>query len=80
MTARWIDNTRPAECVVEAVAELTGSVPTDLQPLHEVVDYDALNELFHAEGPAMSAATLVQFQFEGCAVTVHGNGWVVAVR
>ncbi|MFB6194006.1 MAG: HalOD1 output domain-containing protein [Halobaculum sp.] len=51
--------------VVERVAAATNSDPTELPPLHDVIDAEALNALF------VSASPTVRFEYAGCAVTVR---------
>ncbi|MFC7096843.1 HalOD1 output domain-containing protein [Halobaculum marinum] len=63
--------------VVECVAEATGREPTDLPPLYDVVDPDALDDLFTAGGDGNCT---VSFRFEGTLVEVRGEGDVAAVQ
>lgn len=63
---------RPSTQVIEAVAEATDSVQTELQPLYEVIDPDALDSLYSSLD-ARSTAT-VTFRYEGCSVTVRTDG------
>lgn len=48
---------RPVETVLRAVSEVTGQEMKDLPVLHETIDGDALNQIFHG------AATDVQLEF-----------------
>lgn len=69
-----------ASAIVAAVAEATGADPATVGPLNEVIDTDALERLFSplrdpAAGPRTGTVT---FRFEGCRVTVHADGRVVA--
>lgn len=63
---------RPSKQVIEAVAEATDSVRTELRPLYEVIDPDALDSLF-GSSRARTTAT-VTFRYGGCSVTVHTDG------
>lgn len=65
--------------VVLAVAEATDTDPTELEPLYDVVDPDALDQLFrtHLNGHPRTDGRIV-FSMDGCEVTVHANGDVVA--
>lgn len=67
----------PSEAVVNTVFTVTGTDPLDLPPLHDVIDPDALNELFAPTlaGPSRSGGT-VTFEFAGYRVTVKGHGVV----
>ncbi|WP_277540659.1 HalOD1 output domain-containing protein [Haloarcula laminariae] len=64
--------------VLTAVAEATGTAPTDLAPLSETVEPDALEQLFTPTGTetSQSAAGSVAFRYEGCIVTVYADGRV----
>lgn len=64
----------PAEGVVTAVSELTGTDPTDMEPLFKVVDPGALNALCRHESRGDQAIPrCVSFQFNDCAVTVYAE-------
>lgn len=74
--ARAATDTSVSHRVVEAVANEEGIPPHDLdQPLNEVVDPDALDDLFRADGTIET----VEFSYHGYAVVVRGAGRV-AVR
>ena len=57
------------EQVVYAVANANGVDPTDLAPLYETVDPEALDALF-ADG----SAGAIKFTYEGHDVVVRGDG------
>jgi len=71
---------QPSEAVVAAVAEATDRDKTDLRPLFERVDPDALDRLFApTAGDAGRASNgRVRFRFEGCDVSIHADGRAVA--
>lgn len=75
---RTLDDATPTRAVVETVAEARGCGPTDLPPLNEVVDPDALDRLFAdaRSGRPRRGGHLV-FHYAGCTVTVLGTGRVV---
>lgn len=54
--------------IIRAVAEATGRDPTDLEPIADVLDPDAL-EAIYATASADNPIELT-FQYEGCTVTV----------
>lgn len=59
--------------ILEAVAEVTGSSPSQLdEPLYESVDPDALEQLF--ESFDESADGYVSFDFCGVRVITHSDG------
>lgn len=70
----------PSHSVVEVVAATSGTAPSDLRPLFEVVDPDALDQLFQSEtgGSPPSNAVRVSLRYEGCRVTVYPDGRTVA--
>jgi hypothetical protein len=62
----------PSEAVVKAVAAVTGRSVTELSPLYETIDPDALDLLF-SRGFVQQSGTLT-FTWNGCDVTVeHGE-------
>lgn len=72
---------RPSRSVVEAVAEATGRDATSLQPLYDVVDPDALDELLDPAGYRSNDLQWgrVTFRYEGCHVAVHADGRTVVL-
>lgn len=63
--------------VVSKIAEREGIEPTELRPLHGVVDPDALNAIFAARAPGVArAGGRVTFPYCGYVVQVHGDGRV----
>lgn len=74
-------NRTPSEAVVEAVADAEGVEPTDLRPLYEVVDPDALDSLFRERlGRGEPALGLITFQYQGYRVQVDEDGRVTLVE
>lgn len=73
---------QPSERVVDAVADAEGVEPWELTtPLYEVVDPDALDELFRQSRTATDAAgPSVTFSYCGYSVTVTGDDVAVAER
>jgi hypothetical protein len=68
----WSDAESPAIAVVEAVSAVTGQDPTEMSPLHDAVDADALNELIRT-----GDGVCVTFSYGGTTVTVESDGSVV---
>lgn len=64
----------PSIGVLEAVTAATGTPATDLRPLYEVVDPDALDDLFRPSAGDGHANGAVSFRYAGCTVTVHADG------
>lgn len=80
-TCRWEfgdDDVGPAGSVVRAVAAVTGNPPSQLRPLYEVIDPEALDDLFAPDGgERANPDAAVSFTYEGCAVSVHATGCTV---
>ena len=76
-----VESVRPVSAstaVVERVARREGVHPTELTPLYDVVDPDAL-EAFVASGTGDGEDRQIEFSYHGYAVTVDGAG-VVSVE
>lgn len=71
--AEWDRVGQPSTAVIEAVAEATGCDPTDLPPLYEVVDADALDALITRQDPLPDTEVRVQFVYDGVFVTVTND-------
>lgn len=70
--ARYDGDVQASVAVVEQVAELTGTDPTELTPLGTVLDSDALDHLVRAAmQDGERGAVSLSFTYEGHAVTVH---------
>lgn len=67
------DQTELTSTIVEAVATVTGTDPLDLPNLREVINPDALNELFVQSD---SSKVHVRFEYAGCDVLVTGDGQI----
>lgn len=69
-----------AEAVVDVTAEHIGSDPFEMTPLNDAIDTDALESLFRPlAGRTDGKGGSVEFDYQGCRVTVHSDG-SVAVR
>lgn len=72
------DGQRPSTTIIEAVAEVEGVAPTDVDGrLYDVVDPDALDRLFERTHSAVRTAGCVTFPAFGYLVMVFGNGDVI---
>lgn len=77
----WDDDRSLSAAVVSAVADLSGSDPTELEVLYEVVDPDALDELFEpGRGTVRRDRGHLWFPLDEYAVTVYGDGFVTVRR
>jgi hypothetical protein len=72
----------PSHSVVEAVAEVTNTDPTQLRPLYEVIDTDALDDLITGDFKRIQTPDelRIAFQYEGCDVAVYADGRTVVSR
>lgn len=68
----WEGDGTVALSVIEAVAAVSGTEPTEFEPLYNAVDPDALNKLF-ASFQTRSEG-LVSFTLDGYDVTVASSG------
>ena len=59
-----------SEAVTEVVAVATNTSPTDLPPLYDSIDPDALNDVVRSLGDEGR----VVFPYFGCTVAVNGDG------
>ncbi|WP_418285000.1 HalOD1 output domain-containing protein [Halorubrum sp. DTA46] len=64
----------PTVCVVEAVSEAIDTDLTELQPLYDAIDPDALDQLIGP--PHRFTGGRIRFRYEGCTVTVDADGWI----
>ncbi|WP_170977357.1 HalOD1 output domain-containing protein [Halorussus salinisoli] len=71
----WRDDESVTTAVIMGVAAITNTPPTDLGPVFEMIDPDALNNLFH---PPTSGSSRddgwVSFCLNDCAVRVYATG------
>lgn len=72
-TKQPTDSACPSIAIVEKVAALEGTDLTELPPLYEVVDPEALDELVESADPE-SADFEVEFPYCGHEVTVSTDG------
>lgn len=64
--------------IVKVVAALTDTPPTELEPLYEAINPDALNQLTAFDTPTdhHQVDSHVTFTFNGCQVTVFWTGTI----
>ena len=61
--------------VVDAVAESTDTAPTELPPLADAIDPDAMEMLFESAAEPATDGELT-FRYAGCEVVVRSGGFV----
>lgn len=74
----WHSNDAVAMAVVDTVSSVTDQEPTEMRPLAEIIDSEALDMLFTSWDGAGNAENFVQFEYEGCLVKIDGTGEVTA--
>lgn len=63
--------------IVETIAEAKGVAPAELDPrLYDVIEPEALNELFQHQEDGPATVGFVSFTFHGYTVTVHSDATV----
>lgn len=72
----WRETRRPTSGVVAALAEVTGRDPTELPPLQNYVDTDALDALVDPDGGKQTSSVTVSFEIDGYHVVVGADGSV----
>jgi hypothetical protein len=65
---------QPSVAIIEAVAAAEGVAPAELDPLHEQIDLDAVNQLFAGTGSAPDTSKSLRFSAAGWNVFVRGDG------
>lgn len=68
------ETTSASIAVIGALSEVLGTGPTDIEPLYETIDTDALDEIVHPR--AAIADVEVSFILEGHNVTVTIDGTI----
>jgi hypothetical protein len=71
------DEKPPASAVVEAVAMSHGKASTAFEPLYDVVDPDALNQLLHSFREHTESDGTVSFEYADRHVTIDCEGEIV---
>ena len=60
--------------ILTALADVKDVEPTELEPLYEHIDPDALESLFDPDGDGLRTDGHVSFSFADHYVTIHGHG------
>jgi len=78
----WASSMSLSETVVTALANFEGVEATEMDPLYEYIDPDALEELFETTGDGFRADGRVSFTVNNNQVTIHSHGEfaVVSIR
>lgn len=72
----WWRDQSLTTAVVLAVGAITNTPPTEMEPIHNVVDADALDDLYAPidETRLRRDGSSTSFRFHDCGVTVFWNG------
>lgn len=71
----WTEYESPGLAVVEAIADVTETEPTAIEPLYGTIDPDALEELLGSVATGKSSShSVTQFEHLGFAVTLCSGG------
>lgn len=64
--------------IVASVSELVGTEPSELPPLNNTIDVDALSEIFNWDSAESSQlqSRCVTFRYEACEITVYADGQI----
>ncbi|OVE83619.1 HalOD1 output domain-containing protein [Natronolimnobius baerhuensis] len=75
MTGTTLDyhHDSPSLRIVDALAAVTDTDPLDLDPLYNVVDPEALDQIVNSDGDQVDHLS-VQFVYDGHDVQVRGDG------
>jgi hypothetical protein len=66
------DSRSVSRAVIDAVAAVEGTPPTELPPLYDVVDPDALDKVFAGK----ASLGKVMFNYNSYEITVEADGYV----
>lgn len=77
---RYSDDESPSEAVVRTLAALEGVESSDLDPLYESIEPEALDALLDRPVPEGSAPPTVQFVASGYRVVVSGDGRITVLE
>ncbi|MWV40098.1 hypothetical protein GRS80_10110 [Natrialba sp. INN-245] len=69
-----VENCSPTVAVIKTVSQATGKCPTDLPPLADYTEPEALDQLLGA-----TEAVTVQFEYDGIDVLIVGSGVSITV-
>lgn len=67
-------NHSTSEIIIFAVAQVSDEKPTDLQPLGEVIDPDALDTLFDRSSRDSMGDAHLSFEYEEYEITIFNHG------
>ena len=68
------------DAILRGVADVEHCAPSDLPPLYDAVEPDALDALFEHGLPGESGTLLLTFTYSDSTVVVHGDGTLRVTR
>jgi len=68
---------RTSVAIAGEIASIEGVDPKELEPLYDVIDTDALDELIHNSD---SQHVTVEFEYDGYMIRVEGTGDITVTR
>lgn len=76
----WGEDDSISTTVATAISEAARREPMAFRPLDRAIDAEALDRLFSPSGDSLRLDGVVEFEFDGYDVIVHGSGKIVIVR
>lgn len=70
----WTSADSLSSTLLTALADVKDVAPTDLEPLYETLDPEALDNLFGSDGDGFRADGHVSFPVAGCDVSIYSHG------
>lgn len=70
----------PSIQLVKEVADVKGVATTELSPLYETIDSEALDTLLQSDAGSDGGVCRIQFQYEGHTVTVDSDGDIIVAE
>ena len=67
-------DTSPVDAIIEALAEAADIDPTDLPPLYDFIEPDAINQLFGKHSGASRSNAILSFRVDIWNVYIRGDG------
>lgn len=74
ITFDWTDAESVTAAIIDAVAAASNSSPTELEPLFDTVDPDALDQIFETAPRSVLAGPIVEFPYQGMVIQISATG------
>lgn len=76
VTCHQTSDRTPLEAIILAITEASDVDPTELPPLQQSIDLDAINQLFAGTSGTESGDAVLSFTFENWVVFVRADGTI----